>query len=60
MRNQMSNYSITVQLTGQVDYNQFMDSDMKFCNTESNKLKFRFIPEMVIFADGSKLEMQSN
>lgn len=42
---------------GSLDYNQFISADSKFRDTDNDKLTFNFVPETVIFADGSKLEV---
>ena len=36
-------------------YNQFMDSDQKLKNTDIDKMKFVWNPEMIVFTDGSVL-----
>ena len=40
-----------------LDFNRFMDSHQRFMATADDKLKFEFVPEMVIFTDGTKLEL---
>jgi len=41
------------------DINQFQDEDQKLATTPFSKLKTTFIPEMIVFKDGSKLGMAS-
>ncbi|MDQ0040848.1 hypothetical protein [Variovorax boronicumulans] len=41
--------------TGGRDYNQFIEQHKAVWNLESGKYKTRFVPETVIFSDGSKL-----
>ena len=40
-----------------LNYNQFREADNKFLNTPDEKMKFAFQPEIIIFTDGSKLEI---
>ena len=40
-----------------VDYNQFNDEDKKFKSTNKDKMKVSWIPLVLIFEDGTKLEM---
>lgn len=47
----------TINWKGQIDFNQFMGADVKFRDMEKDKVKFVFSPEMVVFTDGSKLEI---
>jgi len=42
--------------TGGRDYNQFIDHQKAVWNLEPGKFKTRFVPETIVFADGSKLE----
>lgn len=46
---------VPISWDGVIDYNQFMDNDKKLRYTESDKLKFSFTPEAIIFADGTKM-----
>lgn len=41
--------------TGGRDYNQFVEQHRAVWNLEPGKFKTKFVPEVVIFADGSKL-----
>ena len=45
----------TAVWTGGRDYNQFIDSHRAVWNLEEGKYTTKFVPEMVVFADGSKL-----
>ena len=42
-----------------VDYNQFKDSSRKLASTDLNKLKIVWLPETILFADGTSLHAQS-
>lgn len=46
--------------SGSVNYNQFQNEDKKLLNTELSKIKFNFEPQVILFADGSKLEVKDN
>jgi hypothetical protein len=41
--------------TGGRDYNQFLDEHRSVWNLEEGKYKTKFIPEMVVFEDGTKI-----
>lgn len=41
------------------DYNQFVDKHRAVWNLEEGKYKTRFVPEMLVYADGSKLVVPS-
>ncbi len=41
--------------SGVMRFNQFMSSDIKLKNTDLKKIKFEWVPEMIIFEDGSEL-----
>lgn len=43
--------------TGGRDYNQFIDSHQAVWNLEEGKYTTKFIPDMVVFQDGTKLTM---
>jgi hypothetical protein len=45
-----------VRWTGSVKFNQFMDDDKKLRAAADDKIKFTFVPQTIIFADGEKLE----
>lgn len=45
----------TVTWRGELDYNQFMDTDRKLRNTDASKLKVSWRPGTYLFADGSKM-----
>lgn len=45
----------TAVWTGGRDYNQFLDEHRAVWNLEQGKYTTRFVPEMVVFEDGSKL-----
>ena len=47
----------THKWTGARDYNQFIDEHQAVWNLTEEKYKTRFIPEAVIFADGTSLKM---
>jgi hypothetical protein len=47
----------TVRWSAQTDYNQFMDKDVKLRATSLDRLKFRFEPLTIIFADGTRLDV---
>lgn len=38
-----------------IDVNQFIDADNKLATTDLAKLKASFVPEMIVFADGTRL-----
>ena len=42
---------------GSVNYNQFMDKDIKLLNIDLSKVKFVFEPHVILFSDGSKIEI---
>jgi len=44
---------------GAMDYNEFEHSDQTLRNTPFEKIKFAFQPEMIVFADGSKVSQPS-
>lgn len=48
----------TAQYEGSVDYNEFMAEDSKLLNTGLDKIKFEFIPSVIMFKDGSKIELK--
>lgn len=51
----------TAKYEGSMDYNEFMDEDNKLLTTELDKIKFEFIPSVIMFKDGTKVELkQSN
>ena len=43
---------------GVVDYNQFKDSHEKLVVTDTNKIDFSFVPETIIFQDGTKVTVE--
>ncbi|STZ77359.1 hypothetical protein [Bergeriella denitrificans] len=43
--------------SGTVDVNHFIQEDIKFAETPTKDMKFTYEPEVVIFEDGSKLEV---
>ena len=45
----------SVTWTGGRDYNQFLDSHRAVWNLEEGKYTTKFVPEMVVFKDGTKL-----
>jgi hypothetical protein len=45
----------TAVWTGGRDYNQFIDTHRAVWNLEEGKYKTRFVPEAVVYADGTKL-----
>lgn len=47
----------TATYNGSIHYNQFMDEDKKLLNTDLNKLKFIFEPQIILFTDGTKLDI---
>lgn len=47
----------TATYNGSIHYNQFMDEDKKLLNTDLNKLKFIFEPQIILFSDGTKLDI---
>jgi hypothetical protein len=47
----------TVTWVGGRDYNQFIDEHRAVWNAEEGKYKTKFIPETVVFKDGTKLAM---
>lgn len=48
----------TYKQEGHVDINQFIDEDVSFANLELNKLKFDFEPTLIMFEDGTKIELK--
>jgi len=48
----------TIRWEGNLGYNQFMDDDVKLRNTELAKMKITWEPEIYLFTDGSKMEIQ--
>jgi hypothetical protein len=46
----------TKKWNGSLRYNQFLDEDTKFKNVAADKLRFKFLPQAIHFADGTKLE----
>ena len=46
----------TKKWDAQTDYNQFMDKDVKLRNKDIEDLKIVWIPEKIIYTDGSTLE----
>jgi len=49
----------SVTWTGTLRYNQFDTNDAKLRSVDMSKLKFSFIPSVVVFSDGTKLEAPS-
>lgn len=49
--------SKTAIWTGGRDFNQFIDSHSALWNLEVGKYTTTFIPEMIVFKDGSKLSV---
>lgn len=49
----------TATWTGGRDYNQFLDSHRAVWNLEDGKYKTKFVPEAVVFADGTKLTVEN-
>ena len=43
---------------GSIDYNEFMADDVKLLNTSLDKIKFNFVPSVILFKDGSKIELK--
>ena len=43
---------------GGIDINQFIDEDTKLASTPKEKIQFSFVPEVILFEDGSKIEAQ--
>jgi hypothetical protein len=41
--------------TGSIKYNQFIDEDVKLKNTDLKDMRAEWLPQSVIFADGSKI-----
>ncbi|WP_372404621.1 hypothetical protein ACDW34_07225 [Acinetobacter piscicola] len=48
----------TATYQASINYNQFMDEDKKLLNTELEKMKFVFEPQVILFTDGSKIEVE--
>lgn len=46
----------TIQWDATTDYNQFIDSDKALKNKELDKIKLVWVPEKIIFKDGTTLE----
>ena len=47
----------TATLSGTIDYNQFMDEDVKLRSTNIDKLQFEWVPDVYIFENGKKVAM---
>lgn len=43
---------------GSTDYNEFMAEDTKLLNTDLDKIKFEFKPSVIMFTDGTKIELK--
>ena len=48
----------SIRWEGSLGYNQFMSEDTKLRNTEFAKLKISWEPEVYLFSDGSKMEIE--
>ena len=48
----------TIKRSSYFDYNQFMQSHIKFSNTNWKKITLKWQPTLIIFKDGSKLEQE--
>ncbi len=46
------------EYTGYLDINQFDDDDKKLASTERSKIDFSFVPEVIIFSDGTKISSE--
>lgn len=50
----------TAKYDGSMDYNEFMAEDTKLLNTDLDKIKFEFTPSVIMFKDGSKIELKQS
>lgn len=50
----------TAKYDASINYNQFMPEDTKLLNTDPSKLQFEFIPSLIMFRDGSKIELKQS
>ena len=48
----------TLRWSGSLGYNQFKDDDKKLRNTELAKMKISWEPEVYLFSDGSRMEIE--
>lgn len=48
----------TATYDASIDYNEFIDEDTKLLNTDLDKIKFEFMPSVIMFKDGSKIELK--
>lgn len=48
----------TAKYEGSTDYNEFMAEDTKLLNTDLDKIKFEFQPSVIMFTDGTKIELK--
>lgn len=48
----------TAKYEGSTDYNEFMGEDSKLLNTDLDKIKFEFKPSVIMFTDGTKIELK--
>lgn len=48
----------TAKYEGSTDYNEFMAEDTKLLNTDLDKIKFEFKPSVIMFTDGTKIELK--
>ncbi|HTT76983.1 MAG TPA: hypothetical protein VMF50_13525 [Candidatus Binataceae bacterium] len=45
---------------GSTSYNQFDDKDIKLASTDVTKIQFEFQPQIILFKDGTKLEIPTD
>ncbi len=46
----------TIMWKGQLDYNQFIDSDKRLRNTATEELKVSWVPRTYLFSDGTRMD----
>jgi hypothetical protein len=45
---------------GETDFNQFMNDDVKLRDADQTKIQMEFLPDAIIFTDGSRLELPND
>lgn len=50
----------TIEWSGSLDFNQFIDSDNELAFKDKNKINFEFEFDTIIFKDGSKISVSEN
>ncbi len=47
----------SISYNAQVKYDPFIDNDVKFLDTNIEDLQFVFEPKLILFDDGSKMQL---